>query len=116
MPSGVTSPMPVMTTRLIAAPLLRPEAGPCARKKPARSAMRLDKAHGVFDRDDLLSGVVRDLAAELLLEGHDQLDRVEAVSAEIVDKAGVFGDLGFLDPEMLDDDLLDPLGDVTHPN
>ncbi len=53
-------------------------------------------------------------APELLLERHDQLDGVEAVGAQIVDKAGIFGHLGFVDAEMLDDDLLDPLGDVAH--
>src|SRR4051794_15077310 len=79
-----------------------------------RSAVRLDKAHRVLDGDDLLGGIVRDFAPELLLEGHDQLDRIEAVGAQIVDKAGILGDLGFVHPEMLDDDLLDPLGDVTH--
>src|SRR5258707_10368432 len=45
---------------------------------------------------------------------HHQLDRVEAVRAQIVDKAGILGYLGFVDAEMLDDDLLDPLGDVAH--
>src|SRR5947209_4274462 len=116
MPRGVTSPMPVTTTRLMASlPGTRNAAARRARIPQSRSAVRLDKAHGVLDRDDLLGGIVGDLAPELLLERHDQLDRVEAVGAEIVDEAGVFGNLCFLDAQMLDDDLLDPLGDVTHP-
>src|SRR5262249_39048827 len=81
----------------------------------ARSAVRLDKAHRILDGYDLLGGVVRDFAPELLLKRHDQLDRIEAVGPQIVDKAGVFGHLGLVDAEMLDDDLLHPLGDVTHP-
>src|SRR5438105_9183597 len=79
-----------------------------------RSAVRLDEIDRILDGDDLLGRIVRDLAPELLLEGHYQLDGVEAVGAQIVDKAGVFGHLGFIDPEMLDDDLFDPLGDIAH--
>src|ERR1700693_263614 len=123
MPSGVTRPMPVTTTRLMPA-RLRQGAG-AAKRGPkdgwlgaaggnARSAVRLDKAERVPHGHDLLGCVVRDLAAELLLERHHQLDRIEAVGPQIVDKAGVFGHLGLVEAEMLDDDLLDPLGDVAH--
>src|SRR5207237_7824258 len=80
----------------------------------ARSHMRLDEADRVLDGNDLLGGVVRDLAAELLLEGHHQLDGVEAVGPQIVDETGVLGHLGLVDAEMLDDDLLDPIGDIAH--
>ena len=47
--------------------------------------------------------------AELLLERHHQLDRVEAVGAQVVDEARVLGDLRLVHAEMLDHDLLDPL-------
>src|ERR1051325_9715477 len=123
MPSGLTRPMPVMTTRLIRAPFPYgagvDEGGPGgyrpgALKCDARSAMRLDKADRVLDGNDLLGRVVRDLAAEFLLESHHQLDGVEAVGPQIVDKAGVLGHLGLVDAEMLDDDLLDPIGDIAH--
>src|SRR5438067_13158198 len=80
-----------------------------------RSAVRLDEADGILDGDDLLGRIVGDLAPELLLEGHHQLDGVEAVGAQIVDEAGVFGHFRFVDAQMLDDDLLDPISDVTHP-
>src|SRR5215208_7118463 len=80
----------------------------------ARSAMRLDEADGILDRHDLLGRVVGDFAAEFFLESHDQLDGVEAVRPQIVDEAGIFGHLGFVDAEMLDNNLLNPLGDVAH--
>src|SRR5207249_5862533 len=67
------------------------------------------------DRHDLLGRVIRDLAAEFLLERHHELDGIEAVGTQIVDKTGVFGHLRFVDAQMLDDDLFDPLVDVTHP-
>src|ERR1700751_675662 len=79
------------------------------------SAVRLDEADRILHSHDLLGRVIRDLAPELLLEGHHQLDSVEAVGAQIVDEAGVFGHLRFVDAQMLDDDLLDPISDVTHP-
>src|SRR5262245_7927192 len=103
--SGVTRPRPVTTTRRMAG-----TAGPA----PGRiSLVGLDVGDRVLHGRDLLGGVVGNLAPELLLERHDELDRVEAVRAEIIDEAGVLGDLGVLDAEMLDDDLLHPRGDVA---
>src|SRR5439155_27389538 len=98
-----------------------PHAGSWPRRLTAvayknTSAMRLDEADRVLDGHDLLGRVIGDFAAEFLLEGHHQLDRIEAVCPQIVDKAGVLGHLGLVDAEMLDDDLLDPLGDVAHAN
>src|ERR1700738_1824373 len=81
----------------------------------AGSAVRFDEADRILHRHDLLGRIIRDLAPELLLEGHHQLDGVEAVGAQIVDEAGVFGHLRFVDAQMLDDDLLDPISDITHP-
>src|SRR5712691_9966952 len=111
MPSGVTSPMPVTTTRLMPG---RTPPGLLPWRPTTRSAMRLDEADRVLDGHDLLGRVIRDFAPEFLFEGHHQLDRVKAVGPQIVDKAGILGDLGFVDAEMLDDDLLDPLGNVAH--
>src|SRR3569833_1001989 len=63
------------------------------------SALRnlLEKLHSVADGEDRLGGVIRDLAPELFLESHHELDRVEAVDAEVIL-----------------DDLLQPLGNITH--
>src|SRR5580704_16199115 len=107
-PRGLTSPIPVTTTRLI-------PVHPITAKPLARSAVGLDETHSILDGNDLFRGVVGNLAAEFLLERHHQLDGVETVGPQIVDETGVFGHLGFLDAEMLDDDLLHSVGDVTHP-
>ena len=77
-------------------------------------AMRFDEVDRVLHGHDLLGGVVGDLAAELLLERHHQLDRVQAVGAEIVDEAGRLGDLGLIDAKMLDHNLFNSIGDIAH--
>ena len=73
-----------------------------------------DVLDGVLDGQDLLGSIVRDLAAELLLEGHHQLDGVQAVGAQIIDEAGIVCHLLLVDAKMLDDDLLDALGSIAH--
>src|SRR4029079_7147175 len=80
-----------------------------------RSALVLvDIFDRVADRRDLLAGVLGNLAPELFLESHDQLDDVEAVRAEIVDEARVFSDLVGFDAEVFDDDLFHPIGSLAH--
>ena len=63
---------------------------------------------------DVLGRIVGDLALELFFERHHELDRVEAVGAEIVDERCVLRHLLGLDAQVLDDDLLDPLRDIAH--
>ena len=46
---------------------------------------------------DLLSSIVRNLEVELFLEGHHQLNGVQAVSAQIIDEARRFNNFVFLD-------------------
>src|SRR5207302_10955930 len=88
---------------------------PCNRPGgPRLLAVRVDEAHRVLDGDDLLRGIVGNLAPELFLERHDELDGVETVGAQIVYEAGVVGDLGLVDAKMFNDDLFHPIGDVTH--
>ncbi len=41
----------------------------------------LHQRHGVTHGDDGLGGVIGNLDVEFFLEGHDQIDRVEAVGA-----------------------------------
>jgi len=60
------------------------------------------------------STIVRDLDAELFLEGHDELDGVEAVRTQVLDEVGAIDDLLGLDAEVLDHDLLHALGDIAH--
>ena len=71
----------------------------------------VDVLDSVADFADLFSLVVGDLHTELLFERHDQLDRVEGVSAEIVQKRGGRRNLLFVDVELIDDDLFDALFD-----
>src|SRR5260370_14594784 len=118
MPSGVTSPMPVTTTRLMPGFMLRElprrrtadggDCGSCPARLGvarcyARSAMRLDEADRILDGYDLLRRVIRDFAPEFLFKSHHQLDRIAAVGAQIVDETGILGHLGFVASALLDD-------------
>ena len=80
--------------------------------------IRIRKLRQEIDRvlhgQDLLGGIVRDFATELFLEGHDEFDRVETVSTEVVDEARRFRHLLRLNAEMLNDDLLNALGNIAH--
>src|SRR5262245_14887856 len=96
LPSGVTMPMPVTTTRRIE----------LTRGLNSGGAL-LQEADGVADRQDRLGCIVGDLDAEFLFEGHHELNRIEAVRAQIVDEARILGHLVLFDAEMLDHDLPD---------
>src|SRR3569623_1290264 len=62
-PSGETMPIPVTTTRRM---VTCPQLDNVRRCEPINSSgLRLDEVDGVFHRENLLSGVVGDLAAEL---------------------------------------------------
>src|SRR5215467_105695 len=107
LPTGVSTPSPVTTTRASDRACSRP-----TRITPSLSlGVVLDVLDRVPDRRDLLGILVRDLDVELLFEGHDQLDRVQRVGSQVFDELGRRGDVVLLDPELLDDDLLDPLLD-----
>jgi hypothetical protein len=70
--------------------------------------------HGIADGAELIRLFVRDVDVELLLEGHHQLDGVQAVAAEVLHETGVGLELLPLHAELLDDDVLDLLFDVAH--
>src|SRR5262249_19609235 len=70
-----------------------------------------DVVDGLADSCDLLGVLVRDLDPELVLELHDQLDEVERVGVEVLLEGRLLCDVGFLDPELLGQDFLDPLED-----
>src|SRR4029077_18962169 len=80
------------------------------------SAVGFDKVDRILDRHDLFGRIIRDLAPEFLLKGHHKLNRVEAVGTQIVYETGVLGHLRLVDAQMFDDDLFDPIVDVTHPS
>src|SRR5882724_12147640 len=128
-PSGVTMPSPVTTTRLMSKTPARNQ-GPKTRnrgtagKRPVRlclyppgtSAFRvlLEKLRGVADGQNRLGGVIGNFAAELFFKCHHKLDGVETVGAEVVDETCVVDNLVRLDTEMLDNNLLNPLANLTH--
>src|SRR6476646_9151985 len=97
-PTGGTSPRPVTTTR-------------CAKLLPD---LLVEVVHGVADGPELLGILIRNVDVELLLERHDELDRVQAVGAEVFHEAGLAGELFPLHAQLLDDDVLDLLFDVAH--
>src|SRR4029453_8203842 len=70
MPTDESRPTPVTTTRLFTPPPL------------LLLGVRLDVLDGFLHARDLLGVLVRNLDAELLFEGHDQLDRIERVGSE----------------------------------
>src|SRR3972149_7953370 len=107
LPTGVTAPTPVMTTRRLST----------ACSGPVPLLVLFDVIDGVPDGHDLLRVLVGDLEVELLLEGHDQLHGVERIGAAILNELGVRVDLLLLDPELLADDLLHSLLDrLRHEN
>src|SRR5688572_13540084 len=86
LPSGVTTPSPVMTTRCLG------------------TFVRLDVLDGVAHGLDFLGGVVRDAEVERVLDLHHELDGVEAVGPEVVDEAGLARDLLLGDVQLAGDD------------
>src|SRR5579859_1610275 len=127
-PSGETMPRPVTTTRLICATpaLKRPatrnrstasmRSGRLRRYRSRASALCVlfKKFRGVADSQNRLRGVVRNLTTKLFFKCHHELDRVEAVSAEVINEARAVDHLFGLNTEMLDHDLLNPLANLTH--
>src|SRR5690349_15878335 len=123
LPSGERMPSPVTATRrfdMCPAPGCKcagpQEAAPavCHGRPGLLLDVRLDVVDRLLHGGDLLGFLVRDLALELFLERHHQLDGVERIRAQVVDERGAVGDLVFLDAQLFDNDLLDALFDGAH--
>src|SRR4051794_30954555 len=103
MPSDDTKPIPVTTTRRLSA-MKCPVPGEgllfCF-------GVRLDVVDRFLDARDLLGLLVGNFDAEFLLEGHDELDGVERVGAQIVHERSVRRHFFLIDAELLHDDALD---------
>src|SRR3954468_11256288 len=99
--SGVTSPTPVTTT---------------LRMRAVRSGGVgfVDVLDGIADGHDRLRRIIGNFDAEFLFERHDELDRVEAVGAKVLDEGCAVGDFLGIDIEMFDDDLLHALCGIAH--
>src|SRR5436309_789343 len=82
MPTGVTAPSPVMTTRLLT-PVGSESSGALL------VGESLHEGHDVGHRRQLGHLLVADLDLELALGGDGQLDGVERVHAQLVDEVGV---------------------------
>src|SRR5690606_8669132 len=112
-PSGERSPIPVTTTRLMS--WIVSPFWPRERQAGLASGRRLfDVLHRVAYGEDRLGGVIGNLDPEFFLERHHQFNGVEAVRAQIVDEAGLFGHLVGVDAKMLDDDFLDAFCGIAH--
>src|SRR5262245_36760146 len=104
-PTGVTGPMPVTTTR---SPI----------RSLGRAQLLLDERHGLPDRLDALHLLFGDVDAPLLLEGEHRLDEVERIGVEVLGESGIGHDLGLVDSELFGKDLADPSLDLclVHPS
>src|SRR5581483_7903384 len=126
---GDTMPRPVTTTRLMGAtpaqnrrpatrdrPTVCPRPGRLRPHRASGSAFRvlLEKLGGVADGENGLRGIVGNLTTKFFLKCHHEFDRVEAVSAEVVDEARVVDHFFGLNTKVLDHDLLNPLANLTH--
>src|SRR5262245_2537608 len=87
---------------------------PCEADHQLALGVLFQKLDGIAHGQNGLCCIVRDLATEFFLEGHDKLHGVEAVGSEVIDEARAFGHLVRLRTEMFHDNLLHPLGNVTH--
>src|SRR5262245_44332189 len=74
----------------------------------------VDVGDGFLDLRDLLGVLVRYLEPELPCAGHDGLDGVEAVRAEVVHGPRLGGDEILLHTELVHDDLLHTIGNRLH--
>src|SRR5579884_3451192 len=113
MPHAQTRPTPVTTTRRFTARLPHAGSSP-GRSIPLGLGMLFDVVDGVLDRRNLLGVLVRNFDSEGFLERHDQLDGVQRVRTEVVDKRRRRRHLGLIHSELLDNDLLDTLLDTRH--
>src|SRR3989337_3373145 len=104
-PTGVTGPMPVTTTRSPMMSLGHPQ-------------LRGDERDGLPDGLHALHLLLGDLDVPLILEGQHGLDEVEGVCVQVLGEPSVRDDLGLVHSELLGQDLADPGLDLclAHPS
>src|SRR5262245_51543002 len=97
LPRGETTPSPVMTTRrsvqLTAIKNRKGQRNPALAGRLPRKSPRALLGPGILDVFDhiahalkLFGFLVRDLVAKFFFQGHDQLNGVEGVSAQVFDE------------------------------
>src|SRR5258708_2814717 len=74
----------------------------------------IDVLDRVFDGTDLFRVFVRDLHAEGLFHGHDQLHPVQGIGAHIVCERGIRSHLSLIEPQLVHDDLFYLFVDCGH--
>src|SRR5215469_628631 len=113
MPQQQTKPIPVTTTRRF-----KRNFSCSGRNDSVGLLLSLgvlfDVLDGVLHRRDLFCVLIRYFDAECFLEGHDQLDRVKRVGAEVVHKRSAGGHFAFIYTELLDNNLLHAFFDAGH--
>src|SRR3972149_2494702 len=92
MPTGLTTPSPVTTTRRSLSCATRP------------GDVLFDVLHRLADFHDLLRVFVGDLDLELLFQRHHQFDHVQGVGPQVLHEGCLRGDLGLIHAQLLDDD------------
>src|SRR5690606_17761180 len=110
LPTGVTRPTPVTTTRCpdrLRVSILHLRDRVCRAAPASLALVLLQVTDRVTDRLELLRLFVRDLQTELLLERHHQLHGIQRIGSEIFDERGLRRHLLRFDAELVDDDLLD---------
>src|SRR5258708_29105988 len=128
-PSGDSMRRPVTTTCLISTtPAHRPRPTTrnrwTARPRPSRLCQHragasafsvlFEKFCGVADGQNRLRGVVRNFATKFFFKRHHELDRIEAVGAEVINEARVVDHFFVFNTKVFDHDLLNPLDNLTH--
>jgi ABC-type lipoprotein export system ATPase subunit len=76
--------------------------------------LRFNVVDRVLDGGDFLSRVLGDFNVELFFERHHQLDRVEAIGAQVVDEGRFRHHSGFIHAKVVRYDPFDLYGNVTH--
>jgi hypothetical protein len=97
-PSGVTIPRPVTTTR----------------RKALSRRFFCDELYRITNRYDGLCDIIWNLDIKFFFERHHQFDCIKAVGTQIVDQAGIYSHLFWLNAQMLDDDFFNAVRNVAH--
>src|SRR5688572_8913622 len=119
LPTGVTRPRPVITTRRVNLELLGKRLmvrllceigpigliGPIQKKTDHSLFVLIDIVIGIPHTLNLLSVFVGNLNAKLLFKTHHEFDRVQRVGPEVVDESCVWSYLVFIDTKLIDNNL-----------
>tara|TARA_R110002124_G_scaffold10096_8_gene50905 strand:- start:7456 stop:7923 length:468 start_codon:yes stop_codon:yes gene_type:complete len=73
-----------------------------------------EKRNGIAEGLNAFRSVIWNLDREFFFKGHHQLDLVERVSTQIVDKASLLDNLLGIHVKVFHNDLADPISDIAH--